>query len=188
MKRLAYLGGIITVAALLAGCPKKETVYYNPDIDARDHAKQFKIDKALCLAQSHGAAPSQQVVINPTTAANSSGYQTNTGNSFATGFANGMNLGASINASRVRNEIFEGCMLSHGWTTDPEEHRKQKSETVQEAIDATPKLAYWQKYDEVKWSRAVEIDNELRDSPAYDGVRMSLRFKDVVKIVESEFR
>lgn len=57
--------------------------------------------------------------------------------------------------------------------------------TVQDHIDANPKLAHLQASDPVAWKRAVEIDDQLRSNPATANLPMAERFTKAAAAYEA---
>lgn len=128
---------IAMVALVCTGCATK---YYNHNLSKSDADAQFSVDDGYCIQVSDGAVPMPEVryyqpeqtryTINATTTAYNSrtGYTTynTTGSvnslstqSFATGFANGLNIGSVMAANDRRQRVYHGCMISLGWTTYP---------------------------------------------------------------------
>lgn len=58
---------------------------------------------------------------------------------------------------------------------------------LQDDIDSIPLLATWQATDREKWSRAVALDNVMKDSPKWRGKPQIERFRHVTKQVADEF-
>lgn len=132
---------LLTLLAFIAisGCA---TTYYNPNIaDVTALERQRAIDEGYCTKASAGSVPMPQVrayqpqqqnyqisgtmnTYTPNSGYSTSNYsanvysQPNPGAAFASGLANGMNMGAAIAARQAEEKIFHGCMLSLGWTTD----------------------------------------------------------------------
>lgn len=68
-----------------------------------------------------------------------------------------------------------------------DEPKDAAADPLQDAIDSVPLLATWQASDPVKWSRAVAIDNVLKDSRKWAGKPQAERFAYVTKQVADEF-
>lgn len=98
---------VLAVAfAALSGC--SSTKYVNESItDPAKVQKQMSIDDGECLRQAYGAASPNQAI--DTTRTNGSG--------FAGGFNNAG--GNDIGNAYVRGKIYQGCMLSKGWSKQP---------------------------------------------------------------------
>lgn len=64
---------------------------------------------------------------------------------------------------------------------------KSPAEALQDDIDAVPALAEWQAADREKWTRAVEIDKALINSPKWRGKSQVERFAHVTRLVADEF-
>jgi hypothetical protein len=74
--------------------------------------------------------------------------------------------------------------------TREEEGARTVQMTVQEAIDASPKLAYLQSLEEtdpIKWERAVRFDSTLRADPEWAEKSFSERFEKVVQLYEATY-
>lgn len=132
---------IITIAGLtLSGC----ATTWDSDRFPSDEAKQaqLKVDTGYCRSVSYGAVPMPPVrdyvpqqqsynIRGTATGYNSqSGYNNysytatatpmpNAGASLASGFAQGVAIGASLRASRDREEVFNACMTQLGWSEKP---------------------------------------------------------------------
>lgn len=132
---------IPTLVALLvlSGCATGR-VYYNPYIDDPVFLnRQFTIDDGYCTSAAVGAVPIPQIRIytaapqsysfsgqmttyNPATGYSTTEYRgtvqptPSAGDAFATGFANGMNMGAAIAARNNRDRVYHACMVALGWT------------------------------------------------------------------------
>jgi hypothetical protein len=65
--------------------------------------------------------------------------------------------------------------------------RQTRTETVQDAIDAVPKLAALQALGEKEFGRAQRIDALLSDDPEWSGKSLSERFAQVAKVYESMY-
>jgi hypothetical protein len=65
--------------------------------------------------------------------------------------------------------------------------RKSRTESVQDAIDAVPKLAALQALGEKEFGRAQRIDALLSDDPEWSGKPLSERFAQVAKVYESMY-
>lgn len=68
-----------------------------------------------------------------------------------------------------------------------EEGRRTVQQTVQEAIDANPKLAYLQAQDPNVWERAVRFDATLRGDPDWAAKSFGDRFDKVVQLYEATY-
>lgn len=158
--------------ALLTGCAS--TTYFHPRLASEgERAHQLAIDDARCTAVSVGAAPMPQVtysapqtgyrvqgtIQNATPGAGYNSYnsynysgtitpQGSAAGSFAQGFANGMNMGAAIEAGNARRKIHHGCMLNLGWTTEKPQAEVAKASPAPAPKTRTP--------EEEKWSNAIE--------------------------------
>lgn len=218
---LWVVGVVVTV--VLSGCARSR-VYYNPYIDdATFLNRQFTVDDGYCTSAAAGSVPIPQVRIyaaepqsysfsgQATTYNPYSGYSTtdysgtayaypNAGASFATGFANGMNMGAAMAARRDRDRVYHGCMVALGWTANKNEvaylrseyaekgrqAEERENQIVQDAIESIPELAEWQASDPAKWDLAVSIDKQFRGMPRYADAPLRDRFLDVVKEVKAQ--
>lgn len=138
---MKLLAAPVVSSILLTACAMSPS-YYNPNItDSTALERQRIIDEGYCTQAAAGSVPVPQVryyqsgVQNYQITGNiqsygSDGYSTSSnyfgnvnsyqspGGAFTTGLANGINMGAAIRASRERDAVFQGCMLSLGWTTD----------------------------------------------------------------------
>jgi hypothetical protein len=64
----------------------------------------------------------------------------------------------------------------------------QKARTaVQEAIDSTPTLSYWQTNDSEMFAKAIEFDNIIRADARNAHLTMGQRFEKVVKAMEATY-
>lgn len=61
-----------------------------------------------------------------------------------------------------------------------EHHAATVKTTVQKHIDAIPELSYWQNENPEMWSRAVQMDNALRQDPETRNLSTEARFERVV--------
>lgn len=68
----------------------------------------------------------------------------------------------------------------------PAQEERSVEDEVQEAIDSVPALATWQASDPVKWKRAVEQDDTLRESPRWKGRPEAERFAYVAQLVQAK--
>lgn len=130
MNRISVKFFIIIINLLSFGCT---THYYNSNYPDNQQQKHFAIDNGYCTQVSYGSLPMQQVVINnnvgsTTTSGNvylsgtkGNNYQgrynstTTYNGNFASGFADGMNIGSAIGASIDRSNIFNSCLTQLGW-------------------------------------------------------------------------
>lgn len=118
------------------------TQYYNPNItDSAALERQRIIDEGYCTRVASGAVPMPQVrhyqtgvqsyqIAGSSQTYSSNGYSANSyytgsvsatpnaGEAFSAGVANGLNMGAAIQAGQERKQVMQGCMYSLGWTTD----------------------------------------------------------------------
>ena len=127
----AYL---LCLALVLASCATPRFV--NPSLSQDQAVQQFPIDKGACLQAAYSiptpsfnyaqAAPSSYQTYgnyNAYASGNSlnGSYSQNTyanpipANSFAAGWANGMQIRAARDARQVQQAVFEGCMAQRGW-------------------------------------------------------------------------
>lgn len=65
--------------------------------------------------------------------------------------------------------------------------QRTTQQTVQEAIDGNPKLAYLQSADDQRWQRAVMFDKTLRQDPEWAGKPYAERFAKVVELYEATY-
>ena len=65
--------------------------------------------------------------------------------------------------------------------------QQQASATVQEAIDASPQLSYWQSKDPEMFAVAVRFDNQIKADPRNRGLSLDQRFEKVVAAVEAVY-
>lgn len=70
--------------------------------------------------------------------------------------------------------------------TAKEEHERTVADRLQDAIDATPKLAHIAATDTDAYELAKEFDKTLRSSPRWKGKSLEDRFEQVIKLVEAE--
>lgn len=180
---------IILVLAVLfvAGCATKPQ-YFHSSISEKDAVdRQMAIDDGYCSMASVGSAPIPQVNYQPDAGTyrtrgtisgyDSSGYnsynytattrQSNSGaNSFAQGFANGMNIGNAIAAQQAQEKIYHGCMLAKGWTTDPNAATAAAAAKKKQIIESAEKkwLDAIDEFMKTEASRPNGID--YRNSPA----------------------
>lgn len=66
-----------------------------------------------------------------------------------------------------------------------QQQARSVADEVQDAIDATPKLAHLQSTDRDAWAQAKELDKLLRANPAYADKSLSERFAKVVELYEA---
>jgi hypothetical protein len=127
---------LMVMAAALSGCATKQ--YFHTSIANQDDVeRQRVIDDAYCTQAAMGLVEMPQIVHQPSGSYRSSGtisgYNPSTGystytysgrtrpsasDSFSAGFANGMNIGAAVAASKARDKLHHACMLAKGWTED----------------------------------------------------------------------
>ena len=99
-KMIKAISFIIAIA--LSGCAQ-EMLWSH----ASKGSQEFYADRAQCSAmagngqQNQVFAPQQPV------------------DGFASGFANGLNLGNAMNTSNSRGQIFDDCMMGNGWFLVP---------------------------------------------------------------------
>ncbi len=74
---------------------------------SRQDAAEFKIANSICKAEAYKAVPLSE----------NRGNDCSNLKGFAHGYCNGQNISASKEASELRNEIFDGCMTSQGWSS-----------------------------------------------------------------------
>lgn len=69
------------------------------------------------------------------------------------------------------------------------EHRSATTvqQTVQDAIDSNPKLAYLQAQDDATWQRAVRLDGVLKADPEWASKSFADRFEKVVELYEATY-
>lgn len=170
MTRIAVL---LTGVALLSGCATAPS-YHNPNIvDPIAAKRQFDIDDGYCTGVSSGSVPMPMVrtyvpgqqaytingtgsMFTPGVGTSSYGYQArvtpvpNPGAAFATGMANGMNMGIAMRAAQDRQRVYHGCMVSLGWSNDPEVLAAASKPK------APAKEPAGQDVDEERWRQAIE--------------------------------
>jgi hypothetical protein len=119
----------ILAIALIAGCAAKPQYTNTAITDPAQASRQMAIDDGECTRIVMSGAPVPQVqqsgvggrtvsgtVTDGLKTYNYSGISTPT-NSFSSGFANGMNMRAAADAKAAQHKIYNGCMLSKGWTS-----------------------------------------------------------------------
>jgi hypothetical protein len=122
----------IIIAALtlaLVGCATKPQYSHSTITDPGQAERQMAIDDGACTATASGAAPVPQVQASEGsrtisgTATNQNGETfavTGTtkpkASGFSSGFASGMNMRAAADAKAAQQKIYNGCMVSKGWT------------------------------------------------------------------------
>jgi len=133
---------MILLALAVSGCATKQ--YFHTSITDPEKAERQKaIDHAYCTQAAAGSVPIPQIQTSPSssesyrTSGTISAYNPDTGytnynysgtttrrqsaaDSFSQGFANGMNIGSAIAASRAQSDIYHGCMVAKGWSEDKE--------------------------------------------------------------------
>jgi len=93
----------------------------------------------------------------------------------------------AIKAAMKRAEALEAKLqpVQERLQNDEETARQQRAMTVQEAIDATPKLAHIQASDPELFAIAQQFDNVLRNQAAWADKPLAERFAKVVDMVEA---
>lgn len=133
---------LILLALAVGGCATKQ--YFHTSIaDPEKAERQKAIDHAYCTQAAAGSVPIPQIQTTPSgreshrSSGTISAYNPEAGHtnytysgtttrrqsaadSFSQGFANGMNIGSAIAASRAQNDIYHGCMVVKGWSEDKE--------------------------------------------------------------------
>lgn len=166
----------VIASFLLSGCA---TTYYNPHMtDAGALQRQRIIDEGYCTRVASGSVPMPQVrhyqsglqnyqITGNARTYGSNGYSTNSyytgsvtaypnaGDAFATGMANGMNMGAAIRAGQERKQVMQGCMYSLGWTTD-------KNAVAHPSIERAKKKTQAEEFFEIVLSRAEAGDPKMQ--------------------------
>lgn len=174
---------LIISSTLLTACAMSPT-YYNPNItDPTALERQRIIDEGYCTQAAAGAVPLPQVryyqsgIQNYQISGNiqsydPSGYSTrsnyigsvnsyqNPGDAFATGVANGINMGAAIRANKEHDVVFQGCMYSLGWTTD----KNSLSRAAQMAVTTNDNDTT---YFSIALAKAEAGDSEMMGLVAY---------------------
>lgn len=93
-------------------------------------------------------------------------------------------------ASTIKTLQNQAKALAAKLSTHEEKNKATEIElvqqTVQEAIDSVPKLAFIQSSNPRLFGLATEIDAELRQDPAMQGLSMAERFEKVIEKLESE--
>lgn len=92
-----------------------------------------------------------------------------------------------IMAMRKQAEALEAKIKPVAETVNQQkaETERTTAQLVQDAIDATPKLAHIANTDPVAFELAKQFDNTLKASPAWAGKTLEERFAKVVEMVES---
>lgn len=92
-----------------------------------------------------------------------------------------------IMAMRKQAEALQAQLKPVQETVQQQEAQAQRSQAdlVQEAIDATPKLAHIKATDPEAFALAAQFDNTLKTSPTWAGKSLAERFAKVVEMVES---
>lgn len=131
-----------TVFIGLTSCALMTTKYYNSRIPNGSVQQQLEIDNGYCVSASVGSVPMPEIrqyntgqerySIRGTTTSYSpkNGYTDYTYNAqvspivspvnaFANGFANGASIAAVGEARGQRENVYNGCMASLGWSREP---------------------------------------------------------------------
>jgi hypothetical protein len=92
-----------------------------------------------------------------------------------------------IMAMRKQAEALEAKIKPVQETVDQQQAEAERTtaQLVQDAIDATPKLAHIASADPVAFELAKQFDNTLKASPAWAGKTLEERFAKVIEMVES---
>jgi len=92
-----------------------------------------------------------------------------------------------IMAMRKQAEALEAKLKPVQETVDQQKADAERTtaELVQDAIDATPKLAHIASADPEAFELAKQFDNTLKASPAWAGKTLEERFAKVIEMVES---
>lgn len=92
-----------------------------------------------------------------------------------------------IMAMKKQAEMLEAQLKPVQETVQQQEQAAQRTQAdlVQEAIDATPKLAHIKAQDHEAFELAKQFDNTLKSSPQWAGKTLEERFAKVVEMVES---
>lgn len=187
----------VIASFLLSGCA---TTYYNPHItDAGALQRQRIIDEGYCTQVASGSVPMPEVrhyqsgVQNYQITGNartygSNGYSTNSyytgsvtaypnsGDAFAAGMANGMNMGAAIRAGQERRQVMQGCMYSLGWTTD-------KNASAQPSNSPAKTKTQGEEFFDIALSRAEAGDPKMQTMVATAYMQGEDAPKDVEKAI-----
>jgi hypothetical protein len=92
-----------------------------------------------------------------------------------------------IMAMKKQAEMLEAQLKPVQATVQQQEQDAQRTQAdlVQEAIDATPKLAHIKAQDPEAFALAAQFDNTLKASPQWAGKTLEERFAKVIEMVES---
>lgn len=132
MKR--FLVFLVFCFVTFCGCQQK--YFYNTNYPSNLQQQYYNRDHGYCTQMSYGSVPPQQVQVNDSYSGTTTGtfdgygpdgyYQgrynayTTGGGGFASGLANGMNIGSALQAGEARSDIYKGCMAGLGWFETPE--------------------------------------------------------------------
>lgn len=191
-------GRISVIASfLLSGCA---TTYYNPYInDAGALQRQRIMDEGYCTQVASGSVPMPEVrhyqsgvqnyqITGNTRTYASNGYNTNSyytgsvtaypnsGDAFAAGMANGMNMGAALRAGKERRQVMQGCMYSLGWTTD-------KNAVAHPSISHTKMKTQGEEFFDIALSRAEAGDPKMQTRVATAYMQGEDAPKDIQKAI-----
>lgn len=93
---------VVIVAFAISGCAQEMSWSHS-----YKSTQDFYADRAQCSAMAGNGQQNQ--VFSPQQPADG----------FASGFANGLNLGNAMNTSNSRGQIFDDCMMGNGWYLVP---------------------------------------------------------------------
>lgn len=144
MRHLFIVGLVV-----LSGCASKPQYFHQYITEPAKLERQRAIDDGQCMQAALGSVPTPQVTYQPSntyqTTGTVSGYDSTGGysnytysgttrakqnsvESFSQGFANGLNIGNAIAAQKAQEKVYHGCMLSRGWSNNPNAAEEKKQE------------------------------------------------------------
>lgn len=224
MLRSAILLAVFSVS-ITAGCASTQWEHSGiSDPNVAD--RQYQIDDGYCTAVASGSV-SMPYIPQPTYTGSkfsgtvntygSGGYSTsqfrgstqpapNYGAALTSGMAQGYAMGAAIRAKRDRERVYNGCMMSRGWSESSDSavkptrgasgayaadsHASSYSQAalnpIEDVYQLVPTLADWRENDPEMWNRAVELDEELRSDAQYQGIPDEQRLRNIVYVLELE--
>lgn len=108
--------------------------------------------------------------------------------SFATGFANGASIGAAMAADNRRKRVYNGCMESLGWSTDPTVKPMPTKDLydgipvdIANAIKSIPTLKEWFETKDPRFFKAAEIDKKLSEDDFWKNASLEARFMEATQ-------
>ena len=176
MKKFFLVAGIM-LSVTLSACTS--TSWNHTQLSGATAERQFMIDDSYCTQVSHGIAVPQVPQTNSlgsttyiqgqtrthsaghTSSGSFSGTATSTPNpsaAFASGMADGMNIGMAIRARRDRDRVYQGCMYERGWTD------QAVSNNLQTPADSSlPRLYQGQVYPISRIQAYTDPEEQWRD-------------------------